>query len=216
MEELLTNKIQQYGDALINFEESLSIDLEKYPEIVIDSLKSGRIQIIELCIELLWKTVKSYLWEINGMDSKSPKIAIKDFYNLGYLTGSEYEHLIEALDDRNKLSHVYNQEQFEGIYQRVIKKMPLFIKVNKFLKKGLSQSSIRIQKNEGKGSKGQNHQELALPSCFQTSHDVGEIASADGKRELSTTEVDEIPPTFFLQIGKEIQINDMGTMDSQK
>ncbi|PCI29245.1 MAG: nucleotidyltransferase [SAR324 cluster bacterium] len=133
MEGRLKYKVQQFKDALLNFEESLSINLDEYPTIVIDTLKSGRIQKFEFCTELLWKTLKVYLWEINGIDSKSPKMVIKDYYKLGLLSTPEYEQVMEIINDRNKLSHIYGKEQFEEIYQRVIKVLPLFFKVRDVL-----------------------------------------------------------------------------------
>ena len=122
-------KIQQFEDAVINFEESLSIDLENFPPVVVDSLKSGRVQKFEICVELLWNMLKVYLWEMNGIDSKGPKMVIKDFYNLGFITPQEYERVMVVLDDRNRLSHIYNKEQFEEIYLRVVTTLPLFRKV---------------------------------------------------------------------------------------
>ena len=37
------------------------------------------------------------------------------------------------LDDRNKLSHIYNKEQFEEIYNRIVEILLLFFKVRKIL-----------------------------------------------------------------------------------
>ena len=133
MEGRLKYKIQQYKDAVMNFEESLSIDFKGLSERIVDSIKSGRVQKFEFCTELLWKTLKVYLWEVNGIDSKSPKSVIKDFYNLDFLSVDEYETIMEMLDDRNRLSHIYNNEQFEEIYNRVISTLPIYRKVLDYL-----------------------------------------------------------------------------------
>jgi nucleotidyltransferase substrate binding protein (TIGR01987 family) len=133
MEGRLKYKIQQYKDAVMNFEESLSIDFTGLSERIVDSIKSGRVQKFEFCTELLWKTLKVYLWEVNGIDSKSPKSVIKDFYNLDFLSVDEYETIMEMLDDRNRLSHIYNNEQFEEIYNRVISTLPIYRKVLDYL-----------------------------------------------------------------------------------
>jgi len=133
MESRLKYKAKQYEDAVINFEESLSIDCKNFSSKVIDTIKSGRVQKFELCTELLWKTLKVYLWEVSGIDSKSPKSVIKDFYNLGFLSAEEYEKVMQMIDDRNNLSHIYNNDQFEEIYNRVILTLPLFKKVINYL-----------------------------------------------------------------------------------
>ena len=129
MEERLKYKIAQFRDGVKNFEESLSINLEEYPGKVKDSIKSGRVQKFEFCTELLWKTIKAYLWEINGIDSNSPKLAIKEFYTIGLLKPEEYEQVLQMLDDRNTLSHIYKKEDFEEMYKRIIETLPLFQKI---------------------------------------------------------------------------------------
>jgi nucleotidyltransferase substrate binding protein (TIGR01987 family) len=133
MESRLKCKAKQYEDAVSNFEESLSIDCKNFSSKIVDTIKSGRVQKFELCTELLWKTLKVYLWEVNGIDSKSPKSTIKDFYNLGFLSAEEYEKVMQMIDDRNNLSHIYNNDQFEEIYNRVILTLPLFKKVIGYL-----------------------------------------------------------------------------------
>jgi nucleotidyltransferase substrate binding protein (TIGR01987 family) len=134
LEGRLNYKLTQLQDALDNFEKSLSIDLNSLDETLVDSIKSGRIQKFEFCVELMWKTLKVYLWEINGIDSNSPKSVIKDFYGLDLLSLEDYEKLMEAVDDRNRISHIYSKDQFEDIYNRAIMVLPLFRRVLKNMK----------------------------------------------------------------------------------
>jgi nucleotidyltransferase substrate binding protein (TIGR01987 family) len=134
LEGRLNYKLVQLQDALDNFEKSLSIDLNSLEETLVDSIKSGRVQKFEFCVELVWKTLKVYLWEINGIDSNSPKSVIKDFYGLDLLSVEDYEKLMEAVDDRNRLSHIYSKDQFEDIYNRAIMVLPLLRQVLKNMK----------------------------------------------------------------------------------
>lgn len=129
MEGRLNYKLVQLQDALDNFEKSLSIDMKSLDETLVDSIKSGRVQKFEFCVELVWKTLKVYLWEINGIDSNSPKSVIKDFYGLDLLSVEDYEKLMEAIDDRNRINHIYSKDQFEDIYNRVIVVLPLLRRV---------------------------------------------------------------------------------------
>lgn len=131
MEGRLNYKLVQLQNALDNFEKSLSIDLNSLEEPLVDSIKSGRVQKFEFCVELVWKTLKVYLWEINGIDSNSPKSVIKDFYGLDLLSVEDYEKLMEAIDDRNRISHIYSKDQFEDIYNRAIMVLPLLRRVLK-------------------------------------------------------------------------------------
>ncbi len=120
MEGRLKYKLVQLNEAVTNFEDSLSLELSEFSEIAVDSIKSGQVQKFEFCTELLWKTLKIYLFEINGIDAKSPKMVIKEYFNLGLCSYKEYETIMEMLDDRNILSHIYKKEQFESIYNRII------------------------------------------------------------------------------------------------
>lgn len=129
MESRLKYKKEQFAAAIEDFETSLSINIDVLDSAVADSVKSGRAQKFEFCVELLWKTIKVFLHEIHGIDENSPKTIIKGFYSLEYLNADEYESVMEILDDRNKLSHVYNKEQFEVIYLRLIKTLPIFQKI---------------------------------------------------------------------------------------
>jgi len=126
MEGRLKYKLVQLSEAVSNFEDSLSLELSEYSEIAADSIRSGQVQKFEFCIELLWKTLKVYLFEINGIDAKSPKIVVKEYFNLGLCSYNEYETIMEMLDDRNILSHIYKKEQFESIYNRIIHTFSLF------------------------------------------------------------------------------------------
>jgi hypothetical protein len=77
----------------------------------------------------LWKTLKAFLYEINGIDCRSPKQVIKEYYNLSYSTPGEYETQLKIIDDRNALSHIYNKDQFEEIYKRIVLTLSVFGKV---------------------------------------------------------------------------------------
>lgn len=148
MEKRLKQKTRQYADAVKDFENTLSIDLELYPENVADGLKSGRVQKFEVCIELLWKTLKSHLWEVNGIDARSPKIVVKEIFGLGDITPEEYEGVIEMLDDRNRLSHIYDKDQFEKIYSRVITRLPLFRRILNYIQSEYEKNRLDFNETE--------------------------------------------------------------------
>lgn len=129
MEKRLEFKVIQFQNAVENFNTSLELDTEGFSEVLLDTVKSGIVQKFEVCSELLWKTLKIYLYEINGIDCKSPKSVIKEFYNQEYINSDSYQGLITILNDRNSLSYIYNREQFEVIYSRVVSSITLFFEV---------------------------------------------------------------------------------------
>lgn len=134
MEKALNYKISLFEAAIKDFSESLEINLSEYPPKVSDTLKSGHVQKFEFCAELMWKTIKAFLYDVNGIDCRSPKQAVKEFYNLSYISPEELEKELQILDDRNLLSHIYNKEQFDQIYKRIIKTVSSFKKVLKEMK----------------------------------------------------------------------------------
>lgn len=86
---------------------------------IIDGLENGKAQKFEYTLELCWKAIKAILKEREGIDEASPKKVIKAYYLSGHLSEDDYLTLLEAVDDRNKLSHVYDQIEFTAITGRL-------------------------------------------------------------------------------------------------
>ena len=129
MEELTKVKINMFTKAVNNFTESLKLDLDKYSEMERDLIKNGQIQKFEFSIELMWKTIKDYINEKYGLDISSPKIVIKVYFEKGHIDYDFYEKAIKAIDDRNKLSHIYKEEMFKEVYSNLKEYDILFKKI---------------------------------------------------------------------------------------
>jgi len=125
----LTARLEDFSSALNTLEQSLRLDLTKYKDIELDVVKSGQIQKFEYCTELCWKAIKVFLNIIHGIDVVSPKSAIKEFYRVELIREPEYELLNQMLDDRNRLSHIYNELFFEEIYLKLNYYLDLMKKV---------------------------------------------------------------------------------------
>ena len=125
METKLTRKLSDLEAALGNFRNSLTLEPALFPELVADNIKSGQIQKFEFTIELLWKTVQTFLFEVDGVDVVTPKSVAKEFVESGYCDYETYELFIRAINDRNQLSHIYRQEMAETIWLG----LPLFVPV---------------------------------------------------------------------------------------
>ena len=75
--ELLTNKCQTLATAVESFRALLAVDLTYYTApIILDGIKNGQIQKFEYTAELSWKLIKKFLWQVDGIETKSPKSAI--------------------------------------------------------------------------------------------------------------------------------------------
>ena len=74
-----------------------------------DLERAGLIQTFIFTFELLWKVLKDLLVH-EGHDVNSPRQAIRMGYEAAYLGEDECEILLEALDSRNTMSHIYRKE----------------------------------------------------------------------------------------------------------
>ncbi len=88
------------------YEETLKHREDKYYTFFRDST----IQRFEFTVKIMWKTLKNFLYEHAGIDCKSLKGCIKDFFSAGYLKEDETYTLLEMIDDRNMTSHTYHEE----------------------------------------------------------------------------------------------------------
>lgn len=125
----LTVRLTDFISALNTLEQSLQLDLAKYKDIELDTVISGQIQKFEYCTELCWKAIKVFLNTVHGVDAVSPKSTIKEFYRVDLVNEREYELLNEMLDDRNRLSHIYNELFFKEIYLKLNDYLALMKKV---------------------------------------------------------------------------------------
>jgi nucleotidyltransferase substrate binding protein (TIGR01987 family) len=105
-------------------------------ERLMDGMQNGRAQKFEYTTELCWKAIKFFLKENEGVDEASPKKIIKAYYLGGYATEDDYLQLLEAIEDRNRLSHIYDVETFNNILARLTGYASLFERVSAQLSKG--------------------------------------------------------------------------------
>ncbi len=105
--------------ACTSFEQSLHIDLDKFSQLEADVIKNGQVQKFEYTIELLWKTLKKYFEVKRESVFLYPKEVIKTFFAEERINEETYLSLMDAIDSRNLLSHVYKIEMFDLIYPKL-------------------------------------------------------------------------------------------------
>ena len=113
MAELDTRWIQRFDNfnrAFLVLEDAVGVESPSVLE------RGGIIQFFEMTFELSWKLLKGYQ-EMKGVTIKYPRDALKQAFQSG-LIGNGHDWL-EALDDRNLMSHTYN----ESTSNKVIKKI---------------------------------------------------------------------------------------------
>ena len=109
--EKIENIYADFKKALGRLKEPLNKDLSK-GDIIID----GVIQRFEFTFELTWKLAKAML-NYNGIEADSPRPVIKEAFKANII--KDGQSWIDMLEDRNKTSHIYDEDQAFKIYNKI-------------------------------------------------------------------------------------------------
>jgi nucleotidyltransferase substrate binding protein (TIGR01987 family) len=110
--EKLTLMIKDAEKALKTLDEIFSI---KYSTVTRDAA----IKRFEYTFEIIWKLVRCYLEEIEGVVVNSPKSCFKQAFKTSLLDEEESILSLEMTDDRNLTSHTYLEDVAEHIYHKI-------------------------------------------------------------------------------------------------
>lgn len=95
-------------------------------------VRDATIQRFEYTFEALWKFIKEYLKEREGIVSNSPKACFQEIFSLGFIMEEETVKFLEMTDRRNDTSHTYKEEVAQIIFSKIPE---YFSKMEGFLKK---------------------------------------------------------------------------------
>ena len=82
-------------------------------------VRDATIQRFEYTFEAIWKFLKEYLKEKEGIISNSPKSCFREIFSLGLLTEEETVKFLKMTDRRNETSHTYKEEVAQIIYSEI-------------------------------------------------------------------------------------------------
>ncbi len=83
-------------------------------------VRDATIQRFEYTFEALWKFLKEYLKEREGVVCNSPKSCFREFFSLERITDEETTvGFLEMTDDRNMTSHTYKEEVSKILYEKM-------------------------------------------------------------------------------------------------
>jgi nucleotidyltransferase substrate binding protein (TIGR01987 family) len=104
-------RFENFSRAFILLREGIEILQEpNVPDIV----REGVVQRFEYTWELAWKTLKDYLvFKKVTLDKVTAAEVIRTAFEAGYI--NDGQDWMDALDARNKMSHVYSQEAFKAV-----------------------------------------------------------------------------------------------------
>jgi nucleotidyltransferase substrate binding protein (TIGR01987 family) len=81
--------------------------------------RDAAIQRFEYSFEATWKTAQRFLTVVEGLDTGSPKAAIRACHQAGLLSPAQAEHALAMADDRNLTAHTYDETLAEAIFVRL-------------------------------------------------------------------------------------------------
>lgn len=119
--ERLELKYKDAQKALSTLENVLELPVSNYKELDSIVIRDASIQRFEYTFEAVWKFLKEYLKEKEGIISNSPKACFKEIFSLGFLTEEEAELCLEMTDRRNDISHTYKEGVAQVIYSKLKK-----------------------------------------------------------------------------------------------
>ena len=82
-------------------------------------IRDASIQRFEYSFESLWKLLKAYLDQYEGIVCNSPKRCFREALKVGLLSVQEAETCLVMTDDRNLTSHTYIEAVAEAIYGKI-------------------------------------------------------------------------------------------------
>ena len=106
---------------------------EPYSTIVRDAA----IQRFEYTFEAVWKFVKEYLKEKEGIICNSPKSCFREIFTLDFLNENDTVKSLEMTDSRNETSHTYKEEVAKAIYDNIEQYMLLMKEILQRISKKL-------------------------------------------------------------------------------
>ncbi len=92
-------------------------DISREPFSII--VRDAAIQRFEYTFESLWKFLKEYLKEKEGLIANSPKSCFREIFSLGFLNEEETVQCLDMTDKRNDTSHTYKETVAVIIYEKI-------------------------------------------------------------------------------------------------
>ena len=131
----LRKKVEDFARALDRLEEAYRKTEDHREDGLYSFLRDSTIQRFEFTLEIGWKTIKSYLLEIEGVECRSPKSCIREFFSSGHLDSEATTLLLGMTDDRNLATHTYHESVAEEIFAHIGSYLPILRKLYRELSK---------------------------------------------------------------------------------
>ena len=130
----LEKKLKDFDNALQRLNESLE-KTEVYREQEEYSFfRDSTIQRFEFTLEIAWKSIKHFLLEQEGIECRSPKACMREFFSTGHLDEVQITLLLQMIDDRNLATHTYHESLADEIFSHMEEYLGLLVSVYGMMK----------------------------------------------------------------------------------
>lgn len=111
----------ELNDILISLKKALTAWENVLKEGYSDIVRDATIQRYEFTFELLWKCLRAFLKEHEGISCNSPKSCFREAKKSLTLTEEEIELCLEMTDSRNLSVHTYSEKLAKALYDKTKK-----------------------------------------------------------------------------------------------
>jgi nucleotidyltransferase substrate binding protein (TIGR01987 family) len=125
----LEKKLHDFKNALQRLEEAVTKTKTNVASEEYTFFRDSTIQRFEFTLEIAWKSIKQFLLEYDGIECRSPKACMRDFFTAGYLDDTQVSLLLEMIDDRNLATHTYHESLADEIFSHIEVYLELLKKV---------------------------------------------------------------------------------------
>jgi nucleotidyltransferase substrate binding protein (TIGR01987 family) len=115
----LEKKFRDFKNALQRLEEAVEKTKENVGKEEYTFFRDSTIQRFEFTLEIAWKSIKQFLLEHDGLECRSPKACMREFFSTGYLDEAQVSLLLQMIDDRNLATHTYHESLADEIFSHV-------------------------------------------------------------------------------------------------
>lgn len=116
----LNSILEDFKKSVLRLEEVLEQEKNEF-------IRDSAIQRFEICFDLCWKTIKTFLEEENNVICVSPKKCFREAYKQELIDYDDF--WIELADMRNKTAHIYNEKMADSVFIILPKALEYFKKL---------------------------------------------------------------------------------------
>ena len=111
--------LADFGKALDRLENAYTRAIEYKETNYNEFFRDSSIQRFEICVELMWKSVKKFLEEFEGITCRSPKGCTRELLSVGLISENDSIEPRRMIDNRSITVHTYHQEIAEQIFGNI-------------------------------------------------------------------------------------------------